>query len=386
MKDYKNVIQKIRDLFNESTEFIPLHIPHFSGNEKKYVLECIESTFVSSVGQFVNDFEKSIENLTGAKRCVVCVNGTNAIHLALLASGVNEEDEVITQPLTFIATVNAISYARATPVFVDVDRDTMGLSPSSLKRFLEEETIMKNGYCYNKTSGRRIKACLPMHTFGHAARINEIARICQDYNLTLIEDAAEAIGSIYNGKHLGTYGLLGTFSFNGNKTMTTGGGGAIITDNEELADKIKHLSTQAKIPHKWKYEHNEIGYNYRMPNINAALGLAQIENLNYILDRKRALAEVYIDFFTSIGIDVFQERENETSNYWLNAVILEDNTAQQQFLTELNDAGVMCRPIWELMTDMIMFKDCQKSDLKNAKWLSERVVNIPSSVISRRLK
>lgn len=381
MSNYNKVIQKIRNLFHEPTEFIPLHIPHFSGNEKKYINECIDSTFVSSVGKFVDQFELAIAEYTGAKRCVVCVNGTNAIHLALIASGVDSGDEVLTQPLTFIATVNAISYTQATPVFVDVDKDTMGMSPTSLRKFLEEETIIKDGICYNKTTGCKVSACLPMHTFGHAARIDEIKTLCDEFHIVLIEDAAEAIGSVYRGKHLGTYGLLGTFSFNGNKTMTTGGGGAVITDDEELADKIKHLSTQAKIPHKWKYQHDEVGYNYRMPNINAALGLAQIENLNYILQRKRVLAEAYIDFFTSIRIDVFKEREEENSNYWLNAVILKDKDSQQIFLNELNEAGIMCRPIWELMTDMIMYKDCQKTDLNNSIWLSERVVNIPSSVV-----
>jgi len=381
MSKYSNVIQKIRELFNEPNEFIPLHVPHFSGNEKKYVLECIDSTFVSSVGQFVNDFEEAIANLTGAKRCVVSVNGTNAIHLALVGAGIEKGDEVITQPLTFIATVNAISYAQAIPVFVDVDKDTMGLSPVSLKKFLEEETIIKNGTCFNRTSGRRISSCLPMHTFGHATRIDEIKVICDQFNITLIEDAAEAMGSTYKGKHLGTYGLLGTFSFNGNKTITTGGGGAIITDDEDLADKLKHLSTQAKIPHKWRYKHDHVGYNYRMPNINAALGLAQIENINYILKQKRSLAEAYKSFFNSVGIDVFDEREEENSNYWLNAVILDNKEQQQVFLTELNEAGVMCRPIWELMTEMVMFKDCQKTNLDNATWLAQRVVNIPSSVV-----
>lgn len=381
MLDYSKIIHKVRSLFNEPKEFIPLHIPHFSGNEKKYVIECIDSTYVSSIGQFVNDFEKSIADLTGAKRCIVCVNGTNAIHLALVACGVEQEDEVLTQPLTFIATVNAISYTLATPVFIDVDKDTMGLSPVSLGKFLRENTVIKGNECYNKITGKRIKACLPMHTFGHAARIDEIKTICEEYHIVLIEDAAEAIGSSYKNKHLGTYGLMGTFSFNGNKTITTGGGGAIITDDEELADKLKHLSTQAKIPHKWRYEHDQIGYNYRMPNINAAIGLAQIENIEYILKQKRKLAQSYKDFFTSIDVKVFEERSNENCNYWLNAVILNSKEQQQTFLTQLNEAGVMCRPIWELMTEMVMFKDCQKTNLDNAQWLSQRVVNIPSSVV-----
>lgn len=381
MGNYNKVIQKVRDLFHEQKEFIPLHIPHFSGNEKKYVLECIDSTYVSSVGQFVNDFEQSIADFTGAKRCIVCVNGTNAIHLALVASGVEAGDEVITQPLTFIATVNAISYAHAIPIFVDVDKDTMGMSPLSLLKFLEENTIVKDNTCINKSTGKKIRACLPMHTFGHAARIDEIKSICDKHHIILIEDAAEAIGSSYKGKSLGTFGLMGTFSFNGNKTITTGGGGAVITDDEDLADKLKHLSTQAKIPHKWNYVHDQVGYNYRMPNLNAALGLAQMENLEFILIQKRKLASAYQEFFSSSDMNFFEERADEKSNFWLNAVILENNEQQQTFLTELNEAGVMCRPIWELMTEMVMFKDCQKTNLDNATWLSQRVVNIPSSVV-----
>ncbi|WP_405224946.1 LegC family aminotransferase [Dokdonia sp. Asnod1-B02] len=381
MNEFKPVIQEVRRLFKTPEDYIPLHIPHFSGNEKKYVSECIDTTFVSSVGKFVDQFEIELAKYTGAKRCVVCVNGTNAIHLALEVHGIGAGDEVITQPLTFIATVNAIAYTGATPVFVDVDKDTMGMSPSSLQFFLETQTEIKDGKTYNKTSGSQIKACLPMHTFGHAVYIEEIKELCDKYNIVLIEDAAESIGSFYKGKHLGRFGAIGTFSFNGNKTMTTGGGGALITDDIELADRIKHLSTQAKIPHKWKYEHDAIGYNYRMPNINAALGLAQLENLGYILGQKRMLAYNYKDFFENLEFDFFKERPFEESNFWLNAIILKDKAQQQEFLEYTNSNGIMTRPIWELMCDMNMFKDNQCTDLSNARWLVDRVVNIPSSVI-----
>lgn len=379
--DITKTINFIRETF-QTKDFIPLHAPTFSGNEKKYLNECIDSTFVSSVGKFVDSFEEKLAEYTGAKRAVVCVNGTNAIHLALIACGVESNDEVITQPLSFVATPNAISYANATPVFLDVDRDTMGLSPTSLKSFLETHTEQKNGFCYNKTSGNRIKACLPMHTFGHACRIDEIKAICEQYTISLIEDAAEAMGSFYKNQHLGTFGELGVISFNGNKVMTTGGGGAIITNNEALADKIKHLSTQAKIPHAWEYAHDEIGYNYRMPNINAALGLAQLEQLPHFIKYKRNLAERYKSFFQESNVEFFKESQLEESNYWLNAIVLKDKAERDQFLDTTNKEGIMTRPIWQLNNKLKMFNDCQTDGLENASWLEERVVNIPSSVIN----
>jgi perosamine synthetase len=382
MELFQKITNTIRSLFNEEDNFIPLHVPHFSGNEKKYVNQCIDSTFVSSVGKFVDDFELELAKYTGASKCVVCVNGTNAIHLSLVLADVTDQDEVITQPLTFIATVNAISYTGAIPIFVDVDRDTMGMSPYSLKDFLKYNTENRNGKTYNKKTGKVIKACVPMHTFGHSCRIEEIRHICDNYNIVLIEDAAEGLGSFYKDKHLGTFGHMGVFSFNGNKTMTTGGGGAIITDNIELARRAKHLSTQAKIPHKWKYEHDFIGYNYRMPNINAAIGLAQLENITYILEQKRKLTYAYRDFFQEVNLRFFTERAEEKCNYWLNAVIFDNKDEQQAFLSYTNESGVMTRPIWELVCDMPMFADCQKTDLGNSKWLADRVVNIPSSVIS----
>jgi len=279
---YTEIIQFIRKTF-KSEDFIPLHAPTFSGNEKKYLNECIDSTFVSSVGKFVNLFEEEIAQYARAKHAIVCVNGTNALQISMIASGVVEGDEVITQPLIFIATANAISYLNAKPLFIDVDRDTMGLSPKSLELYLKENAELIDGSCFNKKTKRRIKACIPMHTFGFACKIDEIKEICDRYNIVLIEDAAEALGSYYKGKHLGTYGKLGVISFNGNKIITTGGGGIIITDDKALAKKIKHLTTQAKIPHPWEYRHDEIGYNFRMPNINAALGLAQLEQLDDFL-------------------------------------------------------------------------------------------------------
>ncbi len=370
----------IRDLYGEKEAFIPLHAPTFAGNEKKYLEECIDTTFVSSVGKFVDLFEQKVAEYTAAKYAVVCVNGTNALHIALKLSGVEEGDMVITQPLTFIATTNAIVYAGAVPAFVDVDKDTMGLSPTSLERFLQDNAQLRNGTCYHKQTGRRIKACLPMHTFGHACRIEEILAICEHYHIAVVEDAAEAMGSYYKGKHLGTFAPIGAISFNGNKTITTGGGGMILTNDETIAHRAKHLTTQAKLPHAWEFVHDEIGYNYRMPNINAALGVAQLEQLDGFLVNKRATAEAYKAYFEKQGIVFFAERENEKCNYWLNAIILKDKEERNAFLTEANAQGVMSRPIWQLMNRLPMFVNCERGDLSNAEWLEARVVNIPSGV------
>lgn len=370
----------IRSLYQEPDAFIPLHAPTFAGNEKKYLEECIDTTFVSSVGKFVDLFEQKVAEYTAAKYAVVCVNGTNALHIALKLSGVEEGDMVITQPLTFIATTNAIVYAGAVPAFVDVDKDTMGLSPTSLERFLQDNAQLRNGTCYHKQTGRRIKACLPMHTFGHACRIEEIIAICEHYHIAVVEDAAEAMGSYYKGKHLGTFAPIGAISFNGNKTITTGGGGMILTNDETIAHRAKHLTTQAKLPHAWEFVHDEIGYNYRMPNINAALGVAQLEQLDGFLVNKRATAEAYKAYFEKQGIAFFAERENEKCNYWLNAIILKDKEERNAFLTEANAQGVMSRPIWQLMNRLPMFVNCERGDLSNAEWLEARVVNIPSGV------
>ena len=370
----------IRDLYDEKEAFIPLHAPTFAGNEKKYLEECIDTTFVSSVGKFVDLFEQKVAEYTAAKYAVVCVNGTNALHIALKISGVEEGDMVITQPLTFIATTNAIVYAGAVPAFVDVDKDTMGLSPTSLERFLQDNTQLHNGVCYHKQTGRRIKACLPMHTFGHACRIEEILAICEHYHIAVVEDAAEAMGSYYKAKHLGTFAKIGAISFNGNKTITTGGGGMILTNDETIAHRAKHLTTQAKLPHAWEFVHDEIGYNYRMPNINAALGVAQLEQLDGFLVNKRATAEAYKAYFEKQGIAFFEERADEHCNYWLNAIILKDKEERNAFLTEANAQGVMSRPIWQLMNRLPMFVNCERGNLSNAEWLEARVVNIPSGV------
>jgi perosamine synthetase len=378
--EYQFIIDKIREIFNEPEKFIPLHAPVFIGNEKKYLEECIDSTFVSSVGKFVNLFEEKMAAFTGSRQAVVCVNGTNAIYLALKLVGTQNDDEVITQPLTFIATANAISYCGAIPVFLDVDRDTMGLSPTALEDFLTLETIMKSDGCYNKSTGRRIKACLPMHTFGHPCRIDEISEICEKFKIELVEDAAESVGSRFKGKHTGTFGKIGVLSFNGNKTLTTGGGGMLLFNNQDLAKRAKHLSTQAKIDHPWNFDHDEIGYNYRMPNINAALGLAQLECLDLFIEKKRLLAKRYEEFFRSKQISFFTEPKNCFSNYWLNVIIFQSANERDEFLKLSNSQGVMARPAWRLMNKIRMFDKCQKDSLVNSEWLEERIVNIPSSV------
>jgi aminotransferase in exopolysaccharide biosynthesis len=380
MASYQFIIDKIRELYGESGKIIPLHSPLFIGNEKKYLEECIDSTFVSSVGKFVNIFEDKIAEYTESKRAVACVNGTSALHIALRLVGVEQHDEVITQPLTFIATANAISYCGAKPLFIDVDRETMGLSPDALETFLTNEAVTKSGECYNRSTGNRIKACVPMHTFGHPCRIEEIALICEKYNIELVEDAAESIGSFYKGKHTGTFGKIGVLSFNGNKIITTGGGGMLLFKDEELAKRAKHLTTQAKIAHPWNFEHDEIGYNYRMPNLNAALGVAQMENIDFYLEKKRLLAGSYKDFFRGQKISFFNEPENCISNYWLNVIIFESEDERNLFLNESNTQGVMTRPAWQLMNKLPMFENCQKGSLVNSEWLEERIVNIPSSV------
>ncbi|MDP2143576.1 MAG: LegC family aminotransferase [Gallionella sp.] len=378
IKKHQPVIDFIRGVY-QTAEFIPLHEPKFVGNEKAYVIDCIDSTFVSSVGKYVDRFEQEMVKYTGAKYAVATVNGTAALHIALKLAGVGPDDEVITQSLSFVATCNAISYCGAKPVFVDVDRDTLGLSPVSLEAFLSANATRTAGGCINKTTGRKISAIVPMHTFGHPCRIDAIADICEQFGIALVEDAAESLGSYYQGRHTGTFGKLAAFSFNGNKTITTGGGGMIVTDDEALAKRAKHITTTAKVPHPYEFIHDEIGYNYRLPNINAALGCAQMESLPRLLESKRQIALAYAAFFADAGLSFVKEPKQATANYWLNALVLEDKQARDQFLKELNEAGVMSRPIWRLMNELDMFRDCQSSDLSNAKWLEERVVNIPSS-------
>ncbi|WP_417333239.1 LegC family aminotransferase [Halarcobacter sp.] len=375
----KDIVDFIKSIFN-TDDFIPLHEPKFIGNEKKYLNECIDSTFVSSVGKFVDKFEKDFASYVGSKYAIATVNGTAALHISLLLAGVKDDDEVITQPLTFIATCNAISYCKAKPIFIDVDIDTMGMSPTSLKEFLEKNCEIIDDKCINKTTKKVIKACVPMHTFGHPCKIDEIKNICEKWKISLVEDAAESLGSYYKGKHTGTFGKISAFSFNGNKIITSGGGGVIVTDDEALAKRAKHITTTAKIPHSYEYVHDEVGYNYRLPNLNAALLVAQMENLDKFLSSKKDLATIYKEYFSSINIDFVEEPNDCSSNYWLQAIKLENKKQRDEFLEFSNKNKVMTRPIWKLCSELEMFEKCQKDELKNAKYLEERVVNIPSSV------
>jgi aminotransferase in exopolysaccharide biosynthesis len=377
MQNYEAIINFIQTLY-KTKKFIPLHEPRFLGNEKKYLNECIDSTFVSSVGAFVDRFEKEFAEYVGSKHAIATVNGTAALHTALLLADVGKNDEVITQALSFVATPNAISYTGAKPIFLDVDLDTMGLSPEALQNFLQTHCELKEKKCINKTTNRVIKACVPMHTFGHPCHIDKIAKICKEWHITLIEDSAESLGSFYKGQHTGTFGKLGVFSFNGNKIITSGGGGVIVTDDETLAKRAKHLTTTAKVPHKWEYEHDEIGYNYRMPNLNAALLVAQLENLESFLADKRALANEYREFFKSIdGISFIEEPEDATSNYWLNVISVEK---RDETLKVLNENGIMSRPVWKLLSELEIYKECQSDALSKSRYLESRLINIPSGV------
>ena len=377
---FENTIEFIQEIY-KSKEFIPLHEPRFSGNEKKYINECIDSTFVSSIGKYVDEFEEKIAKYTGTKFAVATSNGTSALHVSLLLANVNQNDEVITQPLTFIATCNAIRYCGAQPIFIDVDKDTMGLSPAALKYFLKYNTTVKNKQCINNITGRVIKACVPMHTYGHPCKIDKIKQICDEHHIFLIEDAAESVGSKYKDKHTGTFGQLGVMSFNGNKIITSGGGGCIVTNDKILAKKAKHLTTTAKVSHKWDFNHDMVGYNYRMPNINAALLVAQLENLNYFLANKRRLAKTYEEFFKTQEYTFFKEPKLSKSNYWLNTLLLKDKKQRDKFLKETNSSNVMTRPVWIMMHKLSMFENAQCGDLTNSEWLNDRVVNIPSSVV-----
>jgi len=375
----KDIINFVRKIFN-TKEFIPLHEPKFTGNEKKYLNECIDSTFVSSVGMFVDKFEKDFASYVGSRYAVATVNGTSALHISLMLADVQRDDEVITQALTFVATCNAVEYIGAKPVFVDVGLDTLGLSPNSLSEFLQKSCEIIDNRCVNKTTNKTIKACVPMHTFGHPCKIDEIKTICDEWHINLVEDAAESLGSYYKDKHTGTFGKIGAFSFNGNKIITSGGGGVIVTDDEQLAKKAKHLTTTAKVPHKFEYVHDEIAYNYRMPNLNAALLCAQLENLNTFLKNKKELAKEYEKFFTSTNVNFIKEPINSKSNYWLNVIMFQNKHMRDEFLKFSNNNGVMSRPIWTLMSELEMFKNCQKDSLENSKYFQDRVVNIPSSV------
>lgn len=377
-------IEHVRRIYGDA--FIPLHRPVFEGNERQYLTACIDSNFVSSVGAKVTEFEEKVAEFTGSKYAVATVNGTAALHVAIELAGVKPGDEVISQALTFIATCNAISYAGAKPLFIDVDLDTMGLSPAALKRFLEENAEKRTSGTFNKISGNRISACVPMHTFGFPCRIAEISEICTNWDIALIEDAAESLGSYVGSRHTGTFASMATLSFNGNKIITTGGGGMIITDDSELAIRAKHITTTAKVPHPYEFVHDEIGYNYRMPNLNAALGCAQIQRLDEFLVIKTQLADQWDAFFNKNGADFFNAIDGNKANHWLNAIILDSREDRDEFLKITNDNNVMTRPIWTLMSKLPMFENCQTDGLENSLWLEDRLVNIPSSVPDGALK
>lgn len=373
------IVSFIKDIYT-SEENIPLHEPRFISNEKDILTDCIDSTFVSSVGEYVSEFENSLKEFTSAKHAISLSNGTSALHISLVAAGVQPKDEIITQAFTFVATCNAIKYCFAQPVFVDISKKTLGMCPKSLKKWLYNNTEKRKGFLYNKKTGARISAVLPMHTFGHPCEIKDIRNICKEFKLILIEDAAEALGSLYENKHLGTYGDIGTFSFNGNKIITTGGGGAVITNNANLANMIRHLSTTARLKTKYTFDHNQIGYNYRMPNLNASLGLAQIKKLSYFVDKKREVALSYKNFFMNSDINFFSEPNRAKSNYWLNTLIFENESKRNAALKYTNNNNIMTRPPWKLMTKLIMFRDCEKTDITNSEDLETRILNIPSSV------
>ena len=379
MQEAQDTISFIRDYYGRNG-FIPLHEPRFLGNEKEYLNDTIDSTFVSSVGKYVDKFEDMMAEITATKRAVAVVNGTAGIQVALKLVGVEYGEEVLTQALTFVATANAISYNNASPVFLDVDNDTMGLSPLAVTEFLEIYGDLREDGCYNKQSGKRIAACLPMHTFGFPARIDKIVKICQQWNIPVVEDAAESLGSTYKNEPTGNFGDIGVFSFNGNKIVTSGGGGAIVTNNSEIAEKAKYLTTTAKKPHRYEYFHDQLGYNFRMPNLNAALACAQLENLDMFLRSKRELALEYANFFANTNIKFRSETPNTQANYWLMCVELEHKEARDKFLKLTNDAGVMTRPIWQLMYKLPMYENCFRDSQKNAEFLENRIVNIPSSV------
>ena len=379
---YNDVIEFIKGLYPNQNP-VPLHAPVFSGNEKQYLCDCIDSTFVSYVGKYVTKFEEMTAEYTGSKYAIAVVNGTVALKIALEVSGVKPNDEVITQPLTFVATANAISHCGAKPIFIDVDLDTMGLSPEKLEYWLIQNTKYdsKSKNLINKSTNNPVSAIVPMHTFGFSCRIDEIVEIGIKYNIPVIEDSAESLGSFYKNKHTGTFGQMGILSYNGNKTITSGGGGMIITNDESLAKKAKHITTTAKVPHKWEYIHDEIGYNYRLTNVNAAIGAAQMECLDQIIEGKRKISKLYGFFFNNTDINFFKEPKNSRANYWLNTIVLENRKGRDIFLDETNSNGIMTRPIWSLMNKLEMFKSSQTGDLCNSLWFEDRIVNIPSGYI-----
>lgn len=378
MLRFNALIREIRTIFRE--DFIPLHRPIFDGNERNYLVDCIDSNFVSSVGARVTDFEQRVADFVGTDFAIATVNGTAALHIALQLAGVRPGEEVITQALTFIATCNATRYCDAWPVFVDVDRDSLGMSPAALRSFLEEFVEQREDGVFNRSSGRRLAACVPMHTFGLPCRIEEIVAVCEEFGIPVVEDAAESLGSYVGDKHTGGLGLLGTFSFNGNKVITTGGGGMIVTNDEALAVRAKHITTTAKLAHSWEFVHDEVAYNYRLPNVNAALGCAQMERLPQMLVAKEEVANRYAKVLERSSLQLVVPLDGTTANHWLNALLLKDRDERDAFLDYTNDRDIMTRPVWRLMHRLDMFKYCQHDGLVNSLWLEDRLVNIPSSV------
>jgi len=373
-------IQMVKQHY-QSSDFVPLHAPCVGAVEKQKLNDCIDSTFVSSVGQFVNDFEQQFIDYTGANHATAVVNGTMGLFLALNVVGVEAQDLVLTQSLTFVATPNAIKMLDADPLFLDVDEKSYGLSADDLEAFLNHQTEQHDNACIHKESGRRISACVPMHTLGFSVEIDRIVALCRKHNIKVVEDAAESLGTFYRDQHTGTFGDIGVFSFNGNKIITTGGGGMLVTDNTQYAKKAKHLSTTAKVPHAWLFEHDEVGYNLRMPNLNAALGVAQFEQLSSFLAEKKVLAELYQAYFSNQpGLVSLKPLKNSTPNYWLNGIVLTDQVLRDQFLTDTNQAGIQTRPLWTPMHQLNMYQDCYRTALPKTEFLAARVVNIPSGV------
>lgn len=378
MEKFRETVDFIKQLYPDQS-FIPLHEPRFIGKEREYVMDAIDSTFVSSVGRYVDLFEEKIKEYTGAKYAIAVVNGTAALHMSLMLAGVKRDEIVVTQALSFIATCNAISYIGAIPAFVDVDKNRLGMSAFALEEFLKNVTLI-DGQAIHSPTGKRVAACVPMHTFGHPVEIDKIVELCNAYNIPVVEDAAESLGSTYKNQHTGTFGLLGTYSFNGNKTITCGGGGMIVTNDDHLGKMAKHLTTQAKVPHRWDFVHDHIGYNYRCPNLNAALAVAQLEQLEKFIENKRNTAHSYQKYFNEKGIQFIAEPAASRSNFWLNAILLNSEQERNEFLSYTNDNGVMTRPAWRLMHKLDMFKDCIHDNLENSIFIEERLVNIPSSV------
>jgi aminotransferase in exopolysaccharide biosynthesis len=377
----QRIIQRIREVFATPQGNIPLHAPLFTGNERRYVLDAIESTFVSSVGAYVGRLETMIAECVGAGFAIATVNGTSALHIALHLMGVRSGDLVITQPITFVATGNAIAYCGASPALLDVDMDSMGLSPEALEEYLNRYCRQRDGRCVHEPTGRPVSACVPVHTLGHPCRIDAIASLCREWGVALVEDAAESLGSLYKGRHVGLFGDVGILSFNGNKIVTAGGGGAILCNSEEVAARAKHLTTTAKRPHPYEYIHDDVGYNYRMPNLNAALACAQVERLEEFVRNKRELAREYQACFdTEPDVHFMREPRDSRSNYWLNAILLPDKASRDAFLEESNAVGVMTRPVWQLLHRQPMFARCVSGPLVNAEELERRLVSIPSSV------